>query len=130
MLHTLLILYLESNKFIGNAGAEAFARMLYKNHTLLELHLGENDIGVFGMEALAKVLLTNDTLTCLYLEDNDICDVGEEAFSKALCINTTLKSLKLDEDYNSLIKHYITSDFCLDIADSIKRNNAFWIKAC
>lgn len=78
--HTLLL----GNNAIGDAGAEAVAKMVRFHRNLLRLDLGTNDIGDAGALALARALRANENLLLLGLAWNEIGDAGAVAFAEAL----------------------------------------------
>ena len=71
--------------------------MLQGETGLVELNLGNNDIGTKGAQALAQALKTNKTLTTLNLGLNILNRHGALALAEVLTINVTLINLNLDQ---------------------------------
>mmetsp|Transcript_13174 Transcript_13174/g.14537 ORF Transcript_13174/g.14537 Transcript_13174/m.14537 type:complete len:99 (-) Transcript_13174:109-405(-) len=71
------------------------AEALKFNHSVTELDLGSNKIGVVGARALAETLKVNRTLTHLDLGDNQIETEGIKALTEVLEFNQTLTRLTL-----------------------------------
>jgi len=78
--HTLLL----GNNAIGDAGAEAVAKMIRFHRNLLRLDLGTNKIGDAGAQAIARALRANEHLLLLGLSWNEVGDAGALAFADAL----------------------------------------------
>ncbi|CAF4556252.1 unnamed protein product, partial [Didymodactylos carnosus] len=74
---------------------DILANDLKVNNTLIQLHLGGNEISERGGKALAEALKVNNTLTKLGLQGNQISDRGLDALSEALKVNNTLTQLDL-----------------------------------
>lgn len=90
-------LYLCDNR-IGSLGASFVSYLLKYNTTLVELSLGNNNIGDEGARHLASSLV-NDTLRMLNIENNNIGAAGVAALANALeRNNTSLHSLVLSEN--------------------------------
>ena len=73
-------------------GAIYISQALMANHTLLELHMGHNEIGDDGITAIAESL-TNSNIVLL-----DVCGiglVGITSLAAALSSNQSIKELQL-----------------------------------
>ena len=101
--HTLVYLCL-AYCGIDSAGACQLARALCVNDTLWTLYLGANNpIGVKGAAAFAEMLLKNKSLINLNLQDVSIGEEGTQKLIDCLQHNTTLERLLLPEKYKSSI---------------------------
>lgn len=78
--HTLLL----GNNAIGDAGAEAVAKMIRFKRNLLRLDLGTNKIGDAGALSIARALQANENMLLLGLSWNEVGDSGAIAFAEAL----------------------------------------------
>ena len=88
------ILLLNDN-FITAEGAAMIANALYKNTTLEELNLWNNQVSDSGVQSLSQALVNNSVLRSIGLGQNRISDVGAEHLAKMLKTNTTLTRLWL-----------------------------------
>ena len=100
---------------IGYEEAILLANALENNTTLQTLNLISNHIGIGGTTSIANVLEKNRTLLTFYLGRNQIGDGGATALASALEKNTTLISLDLYENN-------IGIDGAIALASALEKN--------
>ncbi|RIB29049.1 hypothetical protein C2G38_2156389 [Gigaspora rosea] len=93
---------------LDESAGKALSEALYKNTTLTNLNLNNNELGGSAGKALAKLyakilpgkvldeaICKNTTLTCLKININGLGESAEKALAEAICKNTTLTNLNL-----------------------------------
>jgi len=75
-------------------GAISISQILIVNQTLLELYMGDNNIGDDGITAIAGSL-SSSSITELYVEGCGITFTGVRSLAAALSTNQNIKRLRL-----------------------------------
>ena len=114
-------LYLNDND-IGVKGADAIARSLVTNKSLVKLHLSANDIYAPGIKSLCKGLINNTTLTELNLSWNRFGVDGMKYIATMLLQNNTLRKLylahnRIFDDGCELLAHALAANKGLHYID-------------
>jgi Ran GTPase-activating protein (RanGAP) involved in mRNA processing and transport len=88
---------------LGNLGAMLLSHALVGNSSVIELNLGDNEIGFEGARALARAMEQNCTIETLLLGGNKITEPGAHFFRNTLSErNMTLTALELDYSYHNV----------------------------
>ena len=101
---------------MGDAGAEAFGRILRGNRQIMRVDLNTNDIGDAGAIALARGLERNEKLRLLGLAWNKVGDAGAAAFAQAL------RNGALDMETLLLSVNMITEEGALGLLQALPHN--------
>mmetsp|Transcript_20121 Transcript_20121/g.43688 ORF Transcript_20121/g.43688 Transcript_20121/m.43688 type:complete len:639 (+) Transcript_20121:129-2045(+) len=109
---------LDANKISDESAGELIGA-LEGHHNLVELSLGDNEIGRRGCIALKNLLSSPKTkLKELNLENNQIGDDGIAVLTKSLFNNTALKELKLSFNCNITQAGWRVFSTCLQNSNS------------
>jgi hypothetical protein len=83
---------------VGDAGAEAIAKMLTVNTTLTSIDLGSMEIGDMGARALADAFKVNNTLTRIDIRSNNIGNEGAHHIADMMRYNTAIRYIYLNQN--------------------------------
>ena len=116
------------NNQVSDLGVESLSRALMNNSFLRSLGLGQNRISYVGAQHLAEMLKSNSTIVRLWLFHNEIDDQGVKALTDVLANhNQTLEWLDL-----RLNKSVTDSSFdsLSHMLESNRSLNKFWMEYC
>ena len=108
-------------------GAISISQALIVNQTLLELHMGWNNIGDDGITAIAESL-TNSRITLLSVIGCGISVVGIRSITAALSSNQNIRTLLLYDNPITIEGACLIMKSAVDsaVCEYVSINNEYW----